>query len=302
MSEDFKMLPMLQQSKTFTTEFRGVRYDYYLTGVIGDPEEYLDLCNILRTAGPQDEVIIRFNTPGGQVRTGNMIINAINESEANVIGFIESDCGSMGTYIFLACHTWGVSESAEFFCHTCSSGSFGKEHETYEQAVFLRKQQHKIMRKRYANFLTDEEIEKVISGSDVYLDADEIMERLELYSLAREEQGCGNPECNECSSEQEEMPSLDEMIEDAVESGVQKALDKILKKYNLVKKEKVSQKHIFRLTENLPAWKAKVFYEVIGEEEQPDMSISYTVKNEVGSQWTFNTNDYDFYDKWEIPE
>ena len=150
---------MLQQNKTFTTEFRGVRYEYYLTGVIGDPEEYLDLCNILRSASSQDEVIIRFNTPGGQVRTGNMIINAINESEATVVGFIESDCGSMGTYIFLACHTWGVSEAAEFFCHTCSSGSYGKEHETYEQAVFLRKQQHKLMRKRYANFLTEEEID-----------------------------------------------------------------------------------------------------------------------------------------------
>lgn len=217
MSEDMKVLPLLQQNKTFTTEFRGVRYEYYLTGVIGDPEEYLDLCNILRSATAQDEVVIRFNTPGGQVRTGNMIINAINESEANVIGFIESDCGSMGTYIFLACHTWGVSEAAEFFCHTCSSGSYGKEHETYEQAVFLRKQQHRLMRKRYANFLTEEEIDKVISGSDVYLDADEIMERLEVYAEAREMGGCGNPECTECNQgEQEPMPTLVDMLKDAV--------------------------------------------------------------------------------------
>lgn len=223
MSED-KLIPMFQQNKTFTTEFRGVRYDYYLTGVIGDPEEYLDLCNILRSASPQDEVVIRFNTPGGQVRTGNMIINAINESEANVIGFIESDCGSMGTYIFLACHTWGVSESAEFFAHTCSSGSFGKEHETYEQAMFLRKQQHKLMRQRYANFLLPEEIEKVISGSDVYLDADEIMERLETYAAARDEKGCGNPDCKECGVPEEEdfdsMPTLQEIVADAVKDGI----------------------------------------------------------------------------------
>jgi len=224
--EDF--VPMFQPNKTFTTEFRGVRYDYYLTGSIGNPEEYLDLCNILRSATAQDEIIIRFNTPGGQVRTGNMIINAINESEANVIGFIEADCGSMGTYVFLACHTWGVSESAEFFAHTCTSGSYGKEHETYEQAMFLRKQQHKQMRKRYANFLTEDEIEKVISGSDVYLDADEIMSRLEGYSQARQEAGCGDPNCTECSgndqSEEafEDMPTLDEMIASAVASGIEK--------------------------------------------------------------------------------
>ena len=234
MQDDFKMFPL--QNKTFTTEFRGVRYDYYLTGVIGDPEEYLDLCNILRTASQQDEVVIRFNTPGGQVRTGNMIINAINESEANVIGFIESDCGSMGTYIFLACHTWGVSEAAEFFCHTCSSGSFGKEHETYEQAVFLRKQQHKLMWDRYSNFLTTEEIEKVISGSDVWLDAEEIMERLEVYAEARDAKGCGDSSCTDCN--QEPIPSIDSIISEAVAEGVEQALDKLLKKYDLVERPK----------------------------------------------------------------
>ncbi len=239
MSEEM-LVPMLQQSKVFTREVRGVSYEYYLTGVIGDPEEYLDLCNILRSASPQDEVVIRLNTPGGQVRTGNMIINAIKESEANVVGFIESDCGSMGTYIFLACNSWGVSESAEFFAHTCTSGSYGKEHETYEQAVFLRKQQHKLMRKRYSNFLTDQEIEKVISGSDVYLDADEIMERLEVFAEARANEpcDCGATDCPSTRAE-EDIPefSLEDMIQESVEAGVNKALDKLMKKYTLVPKE-----------------------------------------------------------------
>lgn len=223
MSED-KMMAMFQPNKTFTTEFRGVRYDYYLTGNIGAAEDYLDLCNILRSATAQDEVIIRINSGGGSVDTGNMIINAINESEANVIGFIESACGSMATYIFLACHTWGVSEAAEFFCHTCSYGNFGKEHEAFAQAEFIRKQQHKMMRKRYASYLTEDEINRVIKGEDLFFDADEIMERLETYAAARDEKGCGNPDCKECgvSEEQgfEEMPTLQEIVADAVKDGI----------------------------------------------------------------------------------
>lgn len=217
MSDDMKLMPLLQQNKTFTTEFRGVRYEYYLTGPIGAAEDYLDLCNILRSSSSQDEVVIRINCPGGSVNTGNMIINAINESEANVIGFIESECGSMATFIFLACHTWGVSEAAEFFCHTCSYGTWGKEHENFSQAEFLRKQQHKMTRKRYRNFLDDEQIEKLLLGQDVYLDADEIMERLEVYNEARQEVGCGNPDCLDCG-EPEELPSisLEEIIKEAV--------------------------------------------------------------------------------------
>lgn len=222
-SGEMTLMPFLQNNKTFTTEFRGVRYDYYLTGEIGAAEEYVDLCNILRSATAQDEVVIRIRSGGGSVHTGNMIINAINESEANVIGFIESDCGSMATFIFLACHTWGVSDTAEFFCHTCSYGSWGKEHENFAQAEFIRKQAHKQMRARYQNFLTTEEIEMVISGTDIYLDADEIMERLETYSAAREAQGCGNPDCQECNfdGDGEPAPTLEQIIANAVEAGIE---------------------------------------------------------------------------------
>lgn len=228
LNSEMGLYPFIGNNKTFTTEFRGVRYDYYLTGNIGEAEDYLDLCNILRTATAQDEVVIRIRSGGGQVNTGNMIINAINESEANVIGFIESDCGSMATFIFLACDTWGVSDTAEFFCHTCSYGSWGKEHENFAQAEFIRKQSHKQMRKRYANFLTEEEIETVISGTDIYLDADEIMDRLDIYAAAREAQGCGDPNCEECGIGQEdgEKPlTIDKIVEDAVNRALQ-AYDK----------------------------------------------------------------------------
>lgn len=224
MSED-KLLPMFQQNKTFTTEFRGVRYDYYLTGSIGDAEDYLDLCNILRSATSQDEVVIRINSGGGQVHTGNMIINAINESEANVIGFIESMCGSMATFIFLACHTWGVSDSAEFFSHTCSYGTWGKESETFAQVDFFRKQYNGLMRKRYQAFYSEEEIDTLIRGEDIWLNADEIMQRLETYADARQAKGCGDPDCKECGIE-DDFPefNLEEIVEKAVQAGVTKAL------------------------------------------------------------------------------
>lgn len=237
--EEMKIMPMMQQNKTFTTEFRGVRYDYYLTGAIGDPEEYLDLCNILRTAGPQDEVIIRFNTPGGQVRTGNMIINAISESEATVVGFIESDCGSMGTYIFLACDTWAVSEAAEFFAHTCSYGTFGKESECFSQMEFMRKQQHKMIRKRYSNFLDEQQIETILLGGDIYLDSDEIMERLVGYAEARQAEGCGDENCTECGEQSEDSPFS---IQDMIKEAVTEAISDLRKDFDFVPKQKPTSK------------------------------------------------------------
>lgn len=156
-------------------------YDYYLTGEIGEPQAYVDLCDILRNALPEDEITIRINSDGGLVSTGNQIINAIKASEAYVRGYIESSCGSMATMVFLACHAWAVSENAEFFIHTSSGGLFGKESETYAQSMFLRKKTQKMLTKAYSGFLSDAEIAKVLEGTDMYFDSEDVLERLDRF-------------------------------------------------------------------------------------------------------------------------
>ena len=220
---DNKLMPFIEPNKLFITEYHDhIRYDYYLVGDIGNPEEYLELCHALRSCGVQDEFFLRFNSGGGQVRTGNQIINAIHESPATTIGFIEHDCGSMCTFLFLACDTWGVSKYAEFFSHTVSGGNYGKESETFEASQFLRRQTHTRVREEYTSFLTDEEIEALLKGADYYLNADEIMERLEVFSEARDK-SCDDPSCTECNSDEPEA-SLESIIQEAVQKGVQAAL------------------------------------------------------------------------------
>ncbi|MGL5012961.1 MAG: hypothetical protein ACRC6V_01555 [Bacteroidales bacterium] len=217
MSEDFKLTPMIQPNKVFVTENRDhTLYEYYLLGNIGDPENYIELCHALRTARPEDKFILRFNSGGGQVRTGNQILNALHECEALTIGFIEHDCGSMCTFLFLGCVTWGVSKYAEWFSHTVSGGSYGKECETFEASQFLRRQTHKRIREEYKSFLTEEEIEKILTGTDIYLDSEEIMLRLEGFAEARDAEGYDDPECENCSLNPDEPFDLKTLIKDAV--------------------------------------------------------------------------------------
>lgn len=227
------LMPNLQShNRLFQTEYRGVSYEYYLTGEIGDPEEYNELCNLLRSANENDEIIIRINSVGGQCRSGVQIINAVEESAATVIGYIEGDCMSMATFVFLACSGFGVSKWAEFMAHTASSGSWGKEHETYEQAAFLRKQTHKRIREGYKYFMTDDEIERIVAGQDVYLDADEIEARLPYYIEQRqadreakqkeayeryvENGGCGQEGCEECVPKEEEFAEETPLTEEEI--------------------------------------------------------------------------------------
>lgn len=218
-ANEIKAMPFMEPNKLFITEHHDhIAYEYYLVGEIGHPDEYLDVCHALRNCGPQDQFLIRINSVGGQVRSGNQLINAIKESQALTIGFIEHDCGSMATFVFLACDTWGVSPYAEWFGHTVSAGNWGKESETFEAAQFLRKQTHTRIQREYNAFLSPEEIDSLLKGSDIYLNSDEIMDRLEVFQEARESMpcDCGDPMCGM----QEDQPSFDEIVRKAVADGV----------------------------------------------------------------------------------
>ncbi len=185
-NSDFDVLPLPPMSdmsnRLLRKEMTSTLYEYYLVDDIGEASDYIELCDVLRSASPNDEILIRFNSGGGLLSTGDMIINAINESQAHVHGFIEHGCGSMATMIFLACHSWSLSDTSEFFIHSASGGTVGKEHENFASTMFARKKLHKMVRNRYAGFLTEKEIENVLNGQDYYFDSEEIGERLETYT------------------------------------------------------------------------------------------------------------------------
>lgn len=240
MSEEV-IVPMLQQNKVFTTEVRGTQYTYYLTGPIGEPENYLDLCNILRTSSPQDEVILRINSRGGSVATERMVVNAIEESEANVVGFIEYDCMSAATGIFLACkqHAWG--EHIQFMAHCAFWGSIGKNPDVKSQTEFGIKQLEEEIISTYSGLLTDEEISMLNDGKEFWFGATELGIRMEKYYEYKNSQpcNCGDPNCGVESEENEEPEiTLEDIISNAVEKGIQEGLGKILKKYDLTEKPK----------------------------------------------------------------
>ena len=185
-NSDFDVLPLLPMSdmsnRLLRKEMTSTLYEYYLVDDIGEASDYIELCDVLRSASPNDEILIRINSGGGSLATANMIVNAVHESQAHVHGFIESTCASAATLIYLACHSYSLSEDADMMIHTSSSLYGGKEHEQHSYVTFSRKKIHKMVRDRYAGFLTEKEIENVLNGQDYYFDSEEIGERLETYT------------------------------------------------------------------------------------------------------------------------
>ena len=182
---DIEMLPVFPSDKPSRLQVKETvfnTYEYKLFGEITEVDDYFDLIDALNYASPDDEFIIRIHSGGGLLGTADVIINAIQNTPARVHGHIESLCGSASTIIFLNCHTYSISPRAEFFVHTASSGTIGKEHENYASIMFDRKRVHKMIRDAYEGLLTEQEIDDVLKGQDYYFDAEELGERLEAYT------------------------------------------------------------------------------------------------------------------------
>lgn len=226
-------IPMFSPKNIFTTEVRGSQHTYYLTGPITEPENYVDLCNILRSSGSQDEILIRINSRGGSVASERMIVNAVQESEANVVGFIEYDCMSAATGIFLACKQHGWAPHIQFMAHCAWWGAIGKNPDIKSQTEFGLKQMEEEIISTYSGLLDDRELELCNEGKEFWFGAKELERRMENFYEYQKSQpcDCGSPDCPQnqrlgLEEQEEDFPefSLEEIIEKAVEAGVKKAL------------------------------------------------------------------------------
>lgn len=188
------------QPQTFYTERSVKIYEHYLDYSLRDFGKARQLCTLLRGVEEGDTVVIRINSPGGRWDIAAMIINAINECAGTVIGVIEQECASSATMIFLSCHQWQVQPWGEMMIHNASYGAVGKSHEVSARVRSAESQMSQVVRSIYKDFLTEDEIEEVIKGMDIYLTADEIVSRLELLVEKRQE------EDNDESIEPEDKP------------------------------------------------------------------------------------------------
>ena len=178
----------------------------YIDEELVSPSEWRQELETIRTAQAGDTVHVRLNTVGGSDVVMGAFVKAIAETQAHVVGHIEHMCCSAGTIIFLACHSYVVSDDCEFMIHTASLGYGGKQNNFYEFSTFNNKANERLMRKYYKDFLTEEEINQALKGADFWFDSEEVIQRLETRDKIRQEsqieemKKCGCEECKQTLS------------------------------------------------------------------------------------------------------
>ena len=159
-------------------------FHMYLLGAITAPEDYTNVLTTFNTARDDETIRCYFSGPGGRKDTTDIIRHAVYNTNATTIAII-GDCASADTIIPLAFDDLEVMPNVEYMIHSISSGYYSKYHEVVASMDFWKKEMPNSLRSYYKDFLTEEEIEYVIAGNDIYLNSQQVEERWQRVQEVR---------------------------------------------------------------------------------------------------------------------
>jgi ATP-dependent protease ClpP protease subunit len=175
--EDTK--PKMLYSKTVSQ-----LHEFYISGDLTEPEDYVEWLEVIRSAGEQDTVKLYINSPGGNVDTAIQFMHVLKSTSAYVICSVEGACMSAATMIFLSADELEICDHALFMFHNYAGGALGKGGELYDQIQFERAWSRKLLESVYYNFLTPAEITQMLENKDIWMDSDEVRRRVKLIQDA----------------------------------------------------------------------------------------------------------------------
>jgi ATP-dependent protease ClpP protease subunit len=178
---------MMRTPQVLHSPYTSSVYDVYLDGEIGEPSQYREIYHALINAGHQDLVLLHINSNGGRLDAGTQIINHIKNCKAKVVGVMHMEAASMASAIMLACNDWELNTFSTAMIHSCSYGAIGKQSDIRTRVDFTTKFNEKYIRENYTGFLTEDEIDRVLKGDDLYFDSEQLEEKLTAFKQYRED-------------------------------------------------------------------------------------------------------------------
>jgi len=170
--------PKTHSNGYFPTKAAGEVHEFYLTGYIEEPQNYLEWFDAIRHAGENDIIKIYINSYGGDLFTAIQFMRVLADTQATVICSVEGACMSAATMIFMCANQFEVTPHSVFMFHNYSGGAIGKGGEMIDQLLHERKWSERLMNEIYKDFMTDEEIKAMLDNKDMWMDGEDVVVRM----------------------------------------------------------------------------------------------------------------------------
>jgi ATP-dependent protease ClpP protease subunit len=156
------------KSGTFTVDI----YDY-----IESPTQFADMITALGMMEQDDDMVINLQSGGGCLSTTDTLLHALRKTKGRVHFVATGFNASAATILLLDAPTFELSEDFNALIHCGSLGDAGNLNEMRQSAAFHIQHMENLLRKTYAGFLSEKEIEDMLNGKDILLDAEQWCER-----------------------------------------------------------------------------------------------------------------------------
>lgn len=140
---------------------------------------YLEVIHRISELTDQDEIYLHINSGGGSVVVAAQLVNALRATPATITSVLEGVAFSSATFLFLLADRYIVHDHTLMMFHTFSFyGLSGKETEISGELEAYKKLFFKMAKTLWVPFLTTKEVDDILAGKDMWLEADEIKKRL----------------------------------------------------------------------------------------------------------------------------
>jgi len=168
-----------------TREMTVYEHDVHFDSEIIQPSRYRRLISSLSSASEHDTFHFYFNSGGGSVESAISIIAAIKNSQARVIAHIIGSCHSACSLIALNCPEIMVYEDGSMMIHPSHFGTAGHALNVKVRSQFLSDIMDKMFKTTYTGFLTEDELNNVRNGIEIWLTSKDIEARLVTWLEAK---------------------------------------------------------------------------------------------------------------------
>lgn len=150
------------------------------------PSQFADIVHVLENASVGDHMRINLTTPGGALFSILPLLGAMQTTNCHVHVHLASDTASAGTFLPMRADTVSINDYVTVMCHNVTFGSYGTGNTVASHVAHTLNSSEKLLRDMYKHFFSEEELSKMLSGSDFYMDKDEFLIRYEDKILAEE--------------------------------------------------------------------------------------------------------------------
>lgn len=169
-------------------------YECNIDGDFEHPSQFADLVSVLENANEGDHVRISLCTDGGALHSILPLLGAMEMTEAHVHVHAASDVASAGTFLLMRADSLSINDYVTIMFHEISYGVMGQGSKIAGHVAHTAKSSKKLIEDMYQFFFSEEELERLLSGVEFYMDKDEFVERYEkrmeiLYDAQEEIEG-----------------------------------------------------------------------------------------------------------------